>query len=197
MVILQTKILTFRGSITLFYWMMGMLTPTNSPIHAACVDLIGDDLQNYSLSFSGILCDRSWHFCFCFACTPSDAAPRRISQQQAYEMPPPWRWDPPSLCGHHQRMLDARQWTELQTFACWNSWWSKLTFLLLFCRCTLARGSWQSTRRRNILPGDGHAFPTVMPRALMPGSSRWMPGRPLWMPMPGNARWMPKPGSAG
>ena len=52
MVILQTKILTFRGSITFFDWMMGMFTPTNSPVHdAACLELIGNDLQNYALSF--------------------------------------------------------------------------------------------------------------------------------------------------
>ena len=43
MVILQTKILTFRGSITLFDLMLGMLMPTNS---------LGNDLQNQSLSFS-------------------------------------------------------------------------------------------------------------------------------------------------
>ena len=44
------KILNCRGNITLFYGIMEMLTPTNSPVHAACVDLIGNDLQNYSLS---------------------------------------------------------------------------------------------------------------------------------------------------
>ena len=38
------------------------------------------------------------------------------------------------------------------------------------------------------LPDDGHAFPTVMPRALMAGSARWMQGRTRWMPMPGRTR---------
>ena len=67
MVILQTKILTFRGGITLFDWMMETLTPTNSSIHAACADLIWKNLQNYFLSFCWTLA--SPRFCCVNLCT--------------------------------------------------------------------------------------------------------------------------------
>ena len=44
--------------------------------------------------------------------------------------------------------MDARgQSTELQTFACRNYLWLKLTFLLLFCRCALECGSlWEKKK---------------------------------------------------
>ena len=38
-------------------------------------------------------------------------------------------------------------------------------------------------RRRNIVPGDCHAFPTNMLRALMLSLSCWMQGSSRWMPM--------------
>ena len=151
------KILNCRGNITLFYGIMEMLTPTNSPVHAACTDLIWKDLQNYSLSLCWTLASRQ--ICNVNLCT--------LWGQEGFNT--------------------SRALVHLVKLG------SKLTFLLLFCRFALGRDSWRSidgVRRKNIVPGVGHAFPTViirvgvMPRALMQGSTRCMPGRSRWMPMP-------------